>query len=301
MQDNHLDIFPDISQPPDHAAEGITNDYGHRMYNQTRLSSTFYLREFPGRDSISSTVSGYELPECSDLFFPFSSESIDESLGFTSEELGAQFPEGRLPFESTVSSDLPDHTPSPLLALTSNQTPLATPSRVLRRDSIASQTSCTSPDGHLHLSVTSPVHPQARSRPKNVSAPQSLSLDVPSGYDDVRSIPTANFSSSSGVTTSVLIPMTASKYDPEMERDLEEYSRALESVASESRMEGAQTFMSSFQISGESVASGKRKVKAEEGQNIEDGEFDLNAEFDFEAAFGDIIDIQAPPSQPATA
>jgi len=281
LQDDHLDAFPDVTQLPDHVAEGITNDYDLR------------------RDSISSTVSGYELPDCSETYFSFS-----ESLGFTLEELSAQYPEGTFSSESTMSSDLPNHVPSPVPALPSDQVPLTTTSGVPLRDPVASQSSCISPDGLLRPPVTSPVNHKGRSRPKKVPALRSFSLDGPSGCTDVRSIPTSNFDASNGITTSVLIPMTSQRYHQEMERDLEEYSRALECVASDSPMEGAQSFMSSFQISPppkKSVANGKWKGKAVKAQNLDDGVLDLNADFDFEAAFGDIIDIHAPSERSETA
>lgn len=294
LQDDHLDAFPDVSQLSDHAVESITHDYGLRMYNVTTVISIILMRSHLGRDSISSTASGYELPDCSDTYFSFSSDSIRESLGFTSEELGTQYPESKLSFEPIMSSELPDPIPTPI-----DQTPLATLPRVPRRDSIASQSSCTSPDGLLCPPVTSPVHPQGQSRVKKVPASRSLSLDAPNGYNDVRSIPTPNFGANGGIMTSVLIPMAAPRYDPDIERDLEEYSRALESVVSDSQAKGAHSFMSSFQLSPSAgMANGKGKYVKR--QNRAD-ELDINPGFDFEAEFGDIIDIQHPSERSATA
>jgi hypothetical protein len=254
---------------------------------------------FTGRDSISSTISDYELPTCPNAYFPFP-ESIGESLGFTSEELSAQHPGKALTSESTVSADILDPLPSPVPSLPLDYTFPVTPPRFPRRNSVATQSPCMSPDGHLRPPVASPVRSHGRTRPVKAPGSRSLSIDSPSGYPDVRSIPTTNFSASSGIMTSVLIPMTAPRYDPELERDLEEYSLGVESVA---HLEGGPS-MSSFQISQPSrkpTPNGKDKARAVRGQNLEDGDLDLNAEFDFEAEFGDIIDIHATRARSSTA
>lgn len=257
---------------------------------------------FLGRDSISSTVNDYELPDCSNAYLPFSYESIGESLGFTTEELGVPYVEHTFPSESDVPTDPAERLASPGPPIPSGQTSPATSPRVDRQGPVVAQPSSISSDGLLCPPATSLVRPHVRSRPKNVHAPRSMSMDVSSGYQDMRSVQTANFSPSSGVMTSVLIPMPGPRYGPEMERDLEEYRSALESVASDSRADGGHSF-SSFQVSQPSskvVENRKDRTTVARGQNLEDSELDPHAEFDFDAEFGDIIDIQAPRPRSAT-
>lgn len=124
----------------------------------------------------------------------------------------------------------------------------------------------------------------------------------------MRTIPTAVFGANSGVMTSVLIPMATQRCDQDLERDLEEYTRGLETVASDStRVDGGSLF-SSFQLgqppslsSKAGGASEKSKAKRARGQSLDDGDLDVNAEFDFEAEFGDIIDIHSLRSRSGTA
>jgi hypothetical protein len=262
------------------------------------LSILFTDETFTGRDSISTTASDYDLPDCSNAYFPFSYESISESLGLTAQELDAPYAEDQLPSGSNMSSDVPVRPPSPVLPMYSDHAIPVTPSR---RSSFA-QSPITSPDGHLCPPVASPVRSHGRSRAKTM-------LDVPSGYNDMRIIPTVGFGANSGVMTSVLVPMPAQHYEQDLQRDLEEYRTGLESVtASEStRVDGGPLF-SSFQLAQQQlpsskagVASGMSKVPMGRRQSLDDGDLDLNAEFDFDAEFGDIIDIHPPRARSGTA
>ncbi|GJJ15255.1 hypothetical protein Clacol_009531 [Clathrus columnatus] len=246
----HLDGLTDISHLPD-------------------ISSDFDFR----RDSIASTDGGYDF-DISQPFLPITEDS-SKGLNLTTEEINNLFTQGSIAPIAPAPSASPVYARRASLAHpmpSEEKIPVMPPSP--RRSSFAYATSRSS-DGLLQPPT---LIPYSRSRSNTLPTPLP-----PQNESPVRSIPTfsSNFGTDGNVSTSVLIPMTLPRYDTDLERDLEEYSRAMGLITPQNRKQKPQGNQGS-----------KATSENASGLIINDKG---SSEFNFEAEFGDIIDINARP------
>jgi hypothetical protein len=113
--------------------------------------------------------------------------------------------------------------------------------------------------------------------------------------NEVPSIPTEGFGANSGVSTSDLIPMATGRYDMDLERDLAEYSLAMGYVTP---FDGSdpQDFRPALSSQPASSKARPKQIPI----LLEDGTIDVKTEFNFDAEFEDIIDVDASRSRPTS-
>jgi len=269
--DNTLITVPDFDFKE--SSLGLQDNQFNGLSEITRLqnlANNFGFR----RDSFDSTGGEYELTDTGEGYFTISAEAM-EALGLHASDSSASSP---IPTLSELAkgrrasvSDIPATPPPP------------SP----RRSSFAvASSSNRSPDGFLRP----PTFIQPRSRSNSFPIRPASSEEK----NEVRAISTDSFGASSGISTSVLIPMMASRFDLDLERDLEEYSRAMGLVTPSdgSRATGALPALSCQSTTGKADAKPK-------SSKLEDGVLDINADFDFEAEFADLIDMDASRSRSA--
>jgi len=216
------------------------------------------------------------------------------ALGFSTQDMMDSSFAPKLEETSSPSEDSPRRSPTPSLRIDTTNIPAFRPPASPRRASFSSETIYKSPDGML----CPPVMTHRRSKTLSVSPRTAFSMETPSStvlqtpttsqHNEVRSISTeSRYGQSSGIMTSVLIPKVV---DYSFERDLAAYSQTLSSVTASDNLSKAMKMPS--------VTKGKSVKKSSMSQSLEEDDLDVNAEFDFDAEFGDIIDISetTPPS-----
>ncbi|KAF8517023.1 hypothetical protein BU17DRAFT_92192 [Hysterangium stoloniferum] len=230
------------------------------------LANDFGLR----RDSFDSTGGEYELTDTGDGCFTISAEAMD-ALGLNASYF-------RTPSPIPTLSELAKGRRASI-----SNIPATPPPASPRRSSFAiASSSNKSPDGFL--------------RPPTFIQPRSRSNTLPTRpgpsetKNDVRAISTGSFGN--GISTSVLVPMTTSRFDVDMERDLQAYNLAMEYVTPSD----GSSAKNALPVLSSQPATGKADVQPKSAL-LEDGVLDVNVEFDFEAEFADIIDMDASRSR----